>query len=71
MLGWILLFAFWGSLALLFIYVGWKPAAVFAALWVGGLFLVLPLLGVPPVAGLVYQAVLTIPLVIWVKQAML
>lgn len=70
MLGWIVLLVFWGAAALLFINVGWKPALTFVALWVLGLFL-LPVLGLGPYAFLIYQAILAIPMVIGVKQAML
>jgi len=66
-MGIVILIAFWTCVGLTGVNIGWKPALIFAALWIVGFFL-FPILGLNSYLFLTYQAILAIPMAIWIKS---
>ena len=65
-MGIVILIAFWTCVGLTGVNIGWKPALISAALWVVGFF-IFPILGLNSYMFLTYQAILAIPMAIWIK----
>lgn len=66
-MGIIILVAFWTCVGLTAVNIGLKPALIFTGLWIIGFFL-FPALGLTPHLFWTYQAVLAIPMAIWIKS---
>ena len=66
-MGIVILIAFWTCVGLTGVNISWKPALIFAALWVLGFFL-FPILGLNSYMFMSYQAILAIPMAIWIKS---
>lgn len=65
-MGLIVLIAFWTCVGLTCVNIGWKSALVFVGLWVAGFFL-FQILGLNRYLFLSFEAILTIPMAIWIK----
>lgn len=65
-MGLIILIAFWVCVGLTGVNIGWKQASIFASLWALG-YILFSALGLNSYLFMSYQAILAIPMALWIK----